>query len=211
MYRLRPRGSRRRQLPSNPMASCGTVPNDAKKKGAFRRPSISCLPMKRGGRGSSALGELEAAARPGATIFLALDDAAVARQEAALLHSAAQIRLVLGERLGDAVAHRAGLARQPAARDGGDHVELLAALRDVERLLDDHLLGRAREIDLLVAAVDGDLAGARLDPDAGDGVLAPARGIGAALGVDFLLAMGGGDLRAGSARGRSGLLQFGKG
>src|ERR1700736_4089244 len=81
-----------------------------------------------------------AAARAGAAVFLALDDAAVARQEAALLHGAAQIRLVLGKRLGDAVAHRAGLARQTAARDGGDHVELLAALRDVERLLDDHLL-----------------------------------------------------------------------
>jgi len=77
----------------------------------------------------------------------------------------------------------------PPARHGGDHVELLAALRDVERLLDDHLLRRPREVDLLVAAVDGDLAGAGLHPDAGDGVLAPARGVGAALRVDFLLAM----------------------
>ena len=36
------------------------------------------------------------------------------------------------------------------------------------------------------AAVDGDLAGARLDPDARDGVLALAGGIGAALRVELL-------------------------
>src|SRR5882757_1450063 len=179
------------------MANCGAVPNNAKRRAPFgARRFLSPPPQARGGSESLALGELEAAAGAGAAVLLALDDAAVARQEAALLHGAAQVRLVLGERLRDAVAHRAGLAREPAARHGGDHVELLAALRDVERLLDDHLLGRAREVDLLVAAVDGDLAGAGLHPDAGDGVLAPARGVGAALRIDFLLAMGGGDLRA---------------
>ena len=109
-----------------------------------------------------------------------------------MLQHRPQPGLVKGQRLADAVPHRAGLARQPAARDGGDHVELLAALRDVERLLDDHLLRGPCEVDLLVAAVDGDLAGAGLHPDAGDGVLAPARGIGATLGVDLRLARLGG-------------------
>jgi hypothetical protein len=42
-----------------------------------------------------------------------------------------------------------------------------------------------REVDLLVAVVDRDLAGARLDPDAGDGVLALAGGVGAAAAVDL--------------------------
>src|SRR5690242_5629593 len=153
-----------------------------------------------------ALRELETAARTGAAVLLALDHAAVAGQEAVGLHRAAQRRLELRQRLGDAVAHRARLARQAAARDGGDHVELAVALADVERLLDDHLLGRAREVDLLVTAVDGDLAGAELHPDAGDGVLAAAGGVGAALRVDFLLARRGRRLDAGD---RS-LLQLGK-
>src|SRR5260221_282139 len=79
-----------------------------------------------------ALGDLEAATGAGAAVLLALDAAAVAGQEATLLDGAAQGRLELDERLRDAMAHRAGLARQTAARHRGDHVELLATLRDVE-------------------------------------------------------------------------------
>ncbi len=56
------------------------------------------------------------------------------------------------------------------------------------------LLRRAREVDRLVTAVDRDLAGAGLHPDAGDGVLAAAGGVGAALRVDFLFADRGGRL-----------------
>ena len=81
-------------------------------------------------------------------------------------------------------------------------------LGDVERLLDHHAQHGTCEIDRLVLAVDGDLAGARLHPDAGDGVLALAGGIGAALSVELLVVDGGGGLRAG--RSRAGLLQFGE-
>src|SRR6266852_3117209 len=63
----------------------------------------------------SAFGELEAASRLRLAVFLALDDTAVARQVAARLEYRAQARLVIGQRLADAVAHRAGLARKPAA------------------------------------------------------------------------------------------------
>ena len=97
---------------------------------------------------------------------------------------------------------------RPPPDDGGDDVELVGPLGDVERLLDHHALRRTCEIDRLVTAVDRDLAGARLHPDAGDGVLAASRGVGATLGVDFLLADDGGDLHAG--RSRAGLLQLGK-
>src|SRR3954471_10244101 len=157
-----------------------------KRRAPRRRPSTTLY-------SALALGELEAAAGAGAAILLALDHAAVAGQEAAGLHRPAQAGLELGQRLGDAVTHRAGLARQAAAGHRGDDVELAVALADVERLLDHHLLGRAREVDLLVTAIDGDLAGAKLHPDAGDGVLAPAGRVGAALRVDLLLA----DLRHG--------------
>ena len=106
------------------------------------------------------------------------------------------------------MTNRTGLARQTATRNGGDDVELAIALRHVERLLDHHALRGARKVDRLVAAVDGDLARAGLDPHAGDSVLAAASGVSAALAVDFLLADRRRSLDAGNDRR---LLQFGKG
>src|SRR5581483_6430819 len=120
-------------------------------------------------------------------VLLALDGAAVAGEEAFLLQRGPEIRFIVRERLGDAVAHRAGLAGEAAAGDRADHVELPGAVHDAERLVDDHAQHGAREIDRAVLAVDRDLALARLDPDAGDRVLALAGGIGAALGIDLAL------------------------
>jgi hypothetical protein len=100
------------------------------------------------------------------------------------------------------VLDRAGLARKAAALDGGDDVVLAFATGNLERLVDDETQRRAREIDFLVAAIDGDLAAAGLDPDAGDRVLAATGGIGAALRVDFLSRSGGGAERgSGAVRG----------
>src|SRR5690606_41994949 len=73
----------------------------------------------------SALRELEAAAGLDAAVLLPLHGTAVAGQEATLLEDAAQLRLVVGQRLGDAVAHRTGLTRQPAALHRRDDVILV--------------------------------------------------------------------------------------
>jgi hypothetical protein len=135
-----------------------------------------------------ALRELEAATRLGAAILLALDDPAVAGQEPGGLDRRAQHRLELGQRLGNAVLDRARLAREAAALDGRDNIVLFLAASDLERLVDDEAQCRAREIDFLIAAIDRDLAAARLDPDAGNRVLAATGGIGAALGVELLRA-----------------------
>src|SRR5271156_6682404 len=91
------------------------------------------LNKPRGGDASS-LGELEAAARLAAAVLLALDDAAVAGQEAALLEDRPEAGLVEGQRLADAVPHRAGLARQPAARHRRGDVELAQPVGHQERL-----------------------------------------------------------------------------
>ena len=80
---------------------------------------------------------------------------------------------------------------KPAAIDGDDHVELAVAVGRDQRLAQDHAQHRTGEIDVLVAAIDGDLAAARLDPDAGDRFLAAAGGIGAALGVALVVDLGG--------------------
>src|SRR5207253_6048441 len=73
---------------------------------------------------------------------------------------------------------------------------LALAVGDVEHLVDDQTQGRPREIDLLVTAIDDDLAGAGLQPDARDRILAAAGGISAALLVELLLAQDGLDLWA---------------
>jgi hypothetical protein len=88
------------------------------------------------------------------------------------------------------VLDRSGLAGKAAALDRGDDVILAAAIGDVERLVDHQSKRRPREIDFLLAPVDGDLARSGLQPDAGDRVLAAAGRVGAALLVELLLAEG---------------------
>ncbi|EAQ28550.1 hypothetical protein NAP1_13163 [Erythrobacter sp. NAP1] len=75
----------------------------------------------------------------------------------------------------------ASLARQTAALDGGDDVVLTGAFGDAERLVDDQTQGRTCEVNFLVLAIDGDLAGAGLEPYAGRGVLTTTGRVGAAL------------------------------
>src|SRR5690606_13976218 len=135
---------------------------------------------------SLALGELEGAAGLSLAVLLALHHAAVTGQETALLEHGAQAGLVVGQRLGNAVAHRARLARKAAAGDRCDDVVLAVAVCRDDRLLEDHLQDGTREIGVVFLVVDRDLAGAWLDPDAGDGVLALAGGVGAARFVELL-------------------------
>src|SRR5690606_12500989 len=133
-----------------------------------------------------ALGELEGAAGLRAAVLLALHHASVAGEEAALLEQSAKLRFVEGERAGDAVAHGTGLAREAAAGDGGDDIVLAAAVRRFDGLLQVHLKNRPGEILGELLVVHRDLAGARLHPNAGDGVLALAGGVGAAMSIELL-------------------------
>jgi hypothetical protein len=88
------------------------------------------------------------------------------------------------------MTHRAGLPGEAAAGDRDQQVILGEPVGDDQRLVEDHAQNRAREIDVERAAIDGDHALAGLDPDAGDGVLALAGRIGAALLVELLHVMG---------------------
>src|SRR5947209_16253765 len=97
-----------------------------------------------------------------------------------MLQDRSQARLVEYEGPADAVPHRPGLARQPAALDRTPDVELTEPVGDDKGLADHHAQHRAGEIDGAIAAVDLDLAVPRLDPDAGNRILALAGGIGAA-------------------------------
>src|ERR1700687_3278623 len=157
------------------------MPNKKGRRGALFAvpdPSYSLLILT--------LRELERFARLGAAVLLALDHARVTREKAALFQNAAQIRFEIGQRLRDAVTHGACLARQTATGHGADHVVLARPGRCDQRLLDHHPQHWTGEIDFDLAGVDGDLAGARLDPDAGNRVLALAGGVGTAQLVDLL-------------------------
>src|ERR1043166_50766 len=153
----------------------------ANKKGAPQR-ALAC----RRSIAALALRELEAPARLGLAVLLALDHARIAGEEAAALERVAQVRLEIGQRLRDAVAHRAGLSRQSAARDRADHVILAGSVGGDDRLLDQHAQHRPREKNLDGALIDQNLAGAGLDPYARDRILALAGRVGAALLVELL-------------------------
>src|SRR6185437_7192877 len=79
-----------------------------------------------------------------------------------------------------------GLSGQTAAGDCGDNVVLTRTGRSDEWLLNHHAKHRAGKVNFDFARVDENLAGAWLDPDAGDRILALAGRIGAALLVDLL-------------------------
>src|SRR6267378_6447362 len=139
----------------------------------------------------SPLRELERPPRLGLAVLLALDHAAVAGQEAAALEDAAQLRLEIRQCLGEAVAHRAGLTGQSAARHPADDVVLAVAIGQNQRLRNHHAQYRSGKENFDLPVVDGDFAGAALDPDAGDGVLAFAGGVGATEIVELLDIFGG--------------------
>src|SRR5262249_43130931 len=150
-------------------------------------------PLEIAYRGELALRELEGASCFRFAVLLALDGARVAREELAGAHSGAQFRLEVDEGASDAVTNGAGLAGEARTNHGALDVDL--ALGGFKRLLDHQAQHGTSKVLLLVLAVDGDLASAALDPDAGGGGLAAAGAIGAAELVDL---RGGGGLRGGS-------------
>src|SRR4051794_12619004 len=121
-----------------------------------------------------ALGELRPLAGLLEAGLLALLDARVARQEAAALELAAQVRIGVEQRAADAVAQRARLRGDAAALHAGHDVHAVRVADRLERLADVALKGRAREEDVERAAVDRVPAGARQEDHAGDRRLALA-------------------------------------
>src|SRR6266545_2312177 len=106
---------------------------------------LKCPPIKKlpaashrleAGSFSLSLAELEALARALLTVLLAFLDARIARQEARLLEPLPQLEVVFHERARDAEPQRAGLARDAAAGDRREHVELIGGFGHGQWLLD---------------------------------------------------------------------------
>src|SRR5271155_1983866 len=98
-----------------------------------KRAARAALP-DRSGTSASALGELEARARLAVAVLLALDHAGIAGEEATLLKRGPKVRLEIGQRLGETVAHSARLAGEAAAAHRHRQVVLGDAIHDNERL-----------------------------------------------------------------------------
>src|SRR5262249_30288948 len=122
-----------------------------------------------------ALGVLRCLAGPLETDLLSLLDSRIARQKLRPLQNRAQ--LVVGARQGtsDAMADRTGLARDAAAHDLDEGVVPLERGGQPQGQLDVDLVeSTAAEVFAHRLAVDGDVAGARIEPHPRDGGLTPA-------------------------------------
>src|SRR3984957_20609784 len=144
---------------------------------SLQRPAARTSELRTaiGAPAASPLAELEAPPSLRLAIFLSLDRPGVAGQEPGYLQNAAQVRLIVCQRPADSMPHRAGLTRQPAAIDRANHVELVVAVRDQERLGQQHPQHGPREILHDRAAVHRDLTLAGFDPNAGYRLLSPPR------------------------------------
>src|SRR5579862_1654872 len=121
------------------------------------------------------LGSLAGLLQP---VFLGLLLPRVAREEAGTLECPAQLGVERAQAAGDAEPQRSGLPRHPAAVDRRVDVVGVRLARHPERLGHDHPVRGRREVLLDRTAVhrDGTLAGP--EPDARDGLLAAAGGLG---------------------------------
>src|SRR4051794_7136429 len=147
----------------------------------FARPRTPSVPKRRGMCGPfrrrSALRELRRLPGLLQAGLLALLHPCVAGEEAGLLQAAAVVLEVdLVERARDAEPQGTGLAGGAAAGDLRDHVVRALQPEDGEGVGDELLVQLVREVVRELAAVDGDRAAARDEPDAGDRLLAAADG-----------------------------------
>src|SRR4051812_24203046 len=157
-----------------------------------RTPSVPKSLRSVAATGRSALAELRALAGLLEAGLAALLDPGVAGEEAAALEVAAQLGVDLGQRPGDAVADRAGLAADAAAVDADADVDVALVTGDRERLADHRLVQGPGEDLLEPALVDLELAVAGDQGDAGDRALALAGGEKARAALHFRRGAAGG-------------------
>src|SRR4051812_19611812 len=173
----RPTTTRGRATPRSMASRTTARPSDSARSGvrsAFATPRTPSVPKKWRRAKRLALGELRLAPGLLEAGLLALDLAGIAGQEAGALEVAAQRRVGLAERAGDAVAQGAGLAGDTAAVQVDQHVEVLLLPGQDQRAHRQHPVRGAREVLLDGAAVADDLALTGNEADARDRGLALA-------------------------------------
>jgi HPt (histidine-containing phosphotransfer) domain-containing protein len=154
--------------PAVPIPSTGPVSTPP--SGALRAPPSPQVGKQTSRLTLRVLGSLPC---PLQSVFLPFLHARVARQQAGLLQGGPEVRVVLDQRSGDAVGDRSRLAARAATDDFDADVEFALGAGDAQGRQGSHLEDPASEVGERVLVVDEDAALARLDADAGDGVLAP--------------------------------------
>lgn len=121
------------------------------------------------------LGELEPSPSAALTVFLTFLNAGIPRDKPGPFEDLAAFRVILEERLADAVFDGSRLSRNSTAGDVDEDVKLVKRLGQFEGLEDDHLGGLPGEVFPCFLVVHGDFTGTRSHEDAGDGCLSLSR------------------------------------
>src|SRR5580704_8155650 len=121
-----------------------------------------------------ALGELEALAGALLPVLLALFHARIARKKTVGAQGGAQLRIVLGDGAREAHANGSGLTANAAAVHGAHDVDLIGEAGELQRLGGVMFPSMIRKILFRSAAIDGELAAAGAEKNAGDRFFAAA-------------------------------------
>ena len=119
----------------------------------------------------SALAELGCTTCSLQTVLLTLLHTRIAGQEASLLQDSAVLIALLQQGAAQAVADSASLTGNTAAGNADDDVILALEAQQDQRRADDQLQGLQTEVVVDITIVDGDLTGAGVNANAGNGIL----------------------------------------
>ena len=145
-----------------------------KKRRPDKKPNRLLIAMICLGDNRLSLGELGCTACALEAVFLSFLHSGVSGKETCLLEGGTESLVVLKKSTSDAVADSACLAGDSAAADAANDVKLIGGAGKSERLTDDELESLKAEIIVYISAIDGDLAGAGINADSGNGALSAA-------------------------------------
>src|ERR1700752_3178226 len=121
--------------------------------------------------------KLEAFARALLPVFLSFLDSRIARNQAGVFESRAQVGIKLEQRACNAVTNGACLSGRAAAGDVDHEVKLAGRFGQLQRLPNDHAQGLIREVTLKRFAVHLHFAAAWPQIDSGRRRFAPSRSV----------------------------------
>ena len=121
--------------------------------------------------GKSALAELRCTTSSLQTVLLTFLHTRIAGQEASLLQSRTVLVALLQQGAAQAVADSASLTGNTAAGNADDDVILALQAQQDQRRTNDQLQGLQTEVVVDITIVDGDLTGAGVNANAGNGIL----------------------------------------
>ena len=121
--------------------------------------------------GKSALAELGSTTCSLQTVLLTLLHTRIAGQEAGLLQNGTVLIALLQQGAAQAVTDRTSLTGNTAAGNADDDIVLALQAQQDQRRTDDQLQGLQAEVVVDITIVDGDLASAGVNANAGNGIL----------------------------------------